>query len=274
VFRQTTRTSLDGFQLITSRGTRKYDEKNVPQNDVEWTIDLKAQMKEFLETPSSLDFDYGLHLLITLERGAFSEGDLTRMLDLAAMWDVCVPDVSEFHEAIGRKGSARVQLVLDRDALAAALATDGGIDSWAEPLAMAMPYSSTFPERRTFEARRETYTNAWRAWLHDQTGAIPARSALAMIERQRAPGSFAWVSGEGHPQLRWRLNAFVSGARQLHELMTTTQAPAKIGDAYGAMQEFWSQRLYVLAAGRWLLERASSARATLQVEFGEETITG
>ena len=273
VFRQTTRTSLDGFRLITSRGTRKYDEKNVPQNDFEWTIDLKAQMTEFLETPSSLDFDYGLHLVVTLERGAFSEGDLTRMLDIAAMWDVCVPDVSEFHEAIGRKGNARVQFVLDRDALVAALANDVGIDSWVEPLAMAMPYSSTFPERRTFDARRDTYANAWRAWLHERTATIPARSALAIIERQAEIGSFAWISGEGHPQLRRRLDAFVRGARQLHDLMTTAQAPEKIGDAYGALQQFWSQRLYVLAVGRWLLERTNNTRATLQVEFADTTVT-
>jgi len=274
VFKQTTRTSLDGFRLITSRGTRKYDEKNVPQNDFEWTVDLKAQMKEFLEKPSSLDFDYGLHLLVTLERGAFSEGDLARMLDLAAMWNLCVPDVSEFAEAIGRKGVARVQLVLDRDALVETLASDAGIDSWAEPLAMAMPYSSTFPERRTLEERRNAYANAWRAWLHDREATIPARSALAMIERQRAPGSFAWISGEGHPQLRRRLDAFVRGTRQLRQLMTTAQAPEKIGDAYGALQQFWSQRLYVLAAGRWLLDRSDGARATLQIEFEGETITG
>jgi len=276
VFKQTTRTSLDGFQLVTCRGTRSYDEKNVPQNDFEWTIDLKAQMKEFVEKPTTLDFDYGLHLMIELERGAFSEGDLARMLDLAAMWDVCVPDASEFHEAIGRKGSARVQLVFDRDVLAAALATDFDIDAWAEPLAMAMPYASTFPERRTFDARRATYANAWRVWLHGGTPAIQAASALAIVERQGGPGSFKWVSGEGHPQLRRRLDAFVSGARQLHELMTTAQPPETIGDAYAALQQFWSQRLYVLAVGRWLLDRAENAenaRATLQVEFGEGTLT-
>jgi hypothetical protein len=141
-------------------------------------------MKEFLAKPSTLDFDYGLHLMIELERGAFSEGDLARMLDLAAMWDVCVPDVSEFHDAIGRKGVARVQLVFDRDAVAAALAKDADIDQWAEPLAMAMPYSSTFPERRTFDARRATYANAWRVWLHGGTPAIKARRALAIVERQ------------------------------------------------------------------------------------------
>ncbi|MGZ8780293.1 MAG: hypothetical protein ACXW31_10230, partial [Thermoanaerobaculia bacterium] len=272
-FRQSTRTSLDGFRLITCRGTRKYDEKNVPRNDFEWTVDLKAQMKEFVAEPTSLDFDCGLHLMVSLERDAFSEADLVRMLDLAAMWNVCVPEASEFHDAIGRKVSARVQLVFDHDVLAAALAADAGIDAWAEPLAMAMPYS-TFPERHSFAARRQTYADAWRAWLHGGSAAIRATSALAFLERQAAVGSFAWVSGEGHPQLRRRLDAFLTGARLLHELMTTAQAPEKIGDAYAALQQFWSQRLYIAASGRYLLARAKEAGATpnvtLQVEFADE----
>lgn len=271
-FRQSTRTSLDGFRLITCRGTRKYDEKNVPWNDFEWTVDLKAQMKEFVAEPTSLDFDYGLHLMVSLERDALSERDLARMLDLAAMWNVCVPEATEFHDAIGRKCSARVQLVFDRDDLAAALAADAGIDAWAEPLAMAMPYG-TFPERHSFAARRQTYTDAWRAWLHGGTAAIKATSALAYLERQGAVGSFAWVSGEGHPQLRRRLDAFVNGTRLLYELMTTAQATEKIGEAYAALQQFWSQRLYVLAVGRWLLDRSENARGTLQVELAEETVT-
>ena len=273
VFKQTTRTSLDGFRLITCRGTRSYDEKNVPQNDFGWTVDLKAQMKEFVATPTSLDFDCGLHLVLELERGALSEGDLARMLDLAAMWDVCIPEASLFHDAIGRKGSARVQLVLDRDVLTAALAKDTDIDSWAEPLAMAMPYSSTFRERRTFEARRATYADAWRSWLHGGSPSVITASALTIMERQGGPGSFRWISGEGHPQLRRRLDAFVRGTRLLHALLTTAQPPEKIGEAYAELQQFWSQRLYVLAAGRWLLDRAENARATLQVEFADESVT-
>ena len=272
-FQQTTRTSLDGFRLITCRGTRKYEEKNVPQNDFTWTVDLKAQMKEFLERPSTLDFDYGLHLMIELERGALSAGDLARMLDLAAMWDVCVPEAALFDDAIGRKGFARVQLVFERDVLAAALAHDSGLDEWADPLAMAMPYSSTFPERSTHQARRALYADAWRAWLRGDTPVVRAANALAAVERQGAPGSFAWASGEGHPQLRSRLESFIRGARQLHEAMTTARPPEAIGDAYAALQELWSQRLYVLAVGRWLLDRAPDARATLQVEFEDTTVT-
>jgi hypothetical protein len=272
VFKQTTRTSLDGFHLITCRGTRSYEEKNVPQNDFTWTADLKAQMNEFLSRPTSLDFDYGISLVVELQRGAFSEGDLARMLDIAAMWDVCVPGIDEFREAIGRKGSARVQLLLDRDALTAALAKETDLDSWAEPLAMAMPYSSMFGERRTFDARRATYADAWRIWLHGGTPSVAPRSALAIVERQGGPQSFAWISGDGHPQLRRRLDAFVRGSRVLHELMTTPQPPGRIGEAYDGLQQFWSQRLYVLAAGRWLLDRAENARATLQVELGDGSV--
>ena len=55
--------------------------------------------------------------------------------------------------------------------------------------------------------------------------------------------------------------------------MTTANAPERIGDAFRALQQFWSQRLYVLAVGRWLLDRAPDARATLQVELADTTIS-
>lgn len=273
VFRRTTRTSLDGFRLITCIGTRAYEEKNVPQNDFEWTVDLKAQMREFLSAPTSRDFDYGLHLLARLERGAIGEGDVARMLDFAAMWNVRVPSASVFAEAVGKKGTLRVQLLFEREALTAALAQQTDLDSWAAPLAMAMPYMSTFPERRTFGARRDTYSSAWRTWLESGvTPPIDVQSGLSIFERQRGPGSFAWTAEEGHAQLRTRLESFVRGTRLLHQAMTSAQPPAAIGDAYDALSQFWSQRLYVAAAGRWLVER-SNVRGTLQVEYGETTLT-
>jgi hypothetical protein len=143
---------------------------------------------------------------------------------------------------------------------------------------MAMPYASTFPERRTFASRREVYGDAWRAWL---AGAPPAplktRSGLLLLEQRRLPGSFTWISGEGHPQLRARLNAFLRGARLLHDCMTTEAEPERIGAAYNALQQFWSQRLYIAACGRYLLDRAHDAgahvNATLQVEYDDGTIT-
>lgn len=275
-FRKTTRMSLDGaFKLITCSGARKYDEENVPGNDFEWTVDLKAQMNEFLAAPSTRDFEYGLHLLLTLERSAIGMDDLERMVDLAAMWDVCVPQIGDFADAIGRKGSLRVQLLFDHDALEKAVAHAGDAATWAAPLAMAMPFMSTFPERRTFAARRSTYTNVWQQWLHTgETADIRVNSGLTLFERHGGAGSFAWCAGPGHPQLRRRLDAFLSGVRQLHAAMTTPQAPSKIGDAYDALQQFWSQRLYVAAAGRWLLDRAAgNAKATLQVEFADTTVT-
>ena len=270
-----TRTSLDGgFKLITCTGTRKYDEKNVPQNDFEWTVDLKAQMQEFLANPTSRDFDYGLHLLMTIDRAAIREEDLERMLDLAAMWDVAVPPLADFAEAIGRKGSLRVQLTLDRDELAAAIAQDADVDSWAGPLAMAMPYMSQFAERRTFTARRDAYAGAWRHWLATgETGPVAVgHNALTFIEKNNKPESFAWTVGEGHAHLRRNLDAFIAGLRKLRAAMTTAQKPEAIGDAYDDLSRFWSQRLYVAAVGRWLVERGAT-HATLQVEYADTTVT-
>jgi hypothetical protein len=277
-FKQTTRTSLDGFRLITCQGARRYDEKQVPQNDFEWTVDLKAQMTEFRESPTTRDFDYGLHLAVTLERSAIREDDLERMLDFAAMWGVCTPPVSDFHEAIGRKGTMRVQLLLERDALAATLTKFGAIEEWADALAMAMPYASTFAERRSYVSRRDIYADAWRAWLHDPsfdaTALLRSRidSGLVLFEERALPGSFAWNSGAGHPQLRARLDAFMRGARRLLDAMTIAQAPEAIGTAYDGLQGLWSQRLYIAACGRYLVERAPAVKTTLQVEFADTTI--
>ena len=272
-FVQTTRTSLDGLKLITCLGARKYEEKNVPQNDFEWTVDLKAQMEEFRADPDSLDFRYGFHLTVMLERAAIGRGDIARMLDFASMWNARTGDAQSFAAAVGHKGTLRVQILLDHDALASVVAQDADLLSWAEPLAMAMPYLSTFPERRSFAARRDTYSAAWRAWL--ESGAIPVirtGTGLTVFERQNGPGSFAWTAGEGHSDLRERLQSFLTGVRRLHAVMATPQPPAAIGDAYDALQPFWSQRLSVAALGRWLCDRVP-ARATLQVEFGDETIT-
>ena len=274
VFRQTTRTALDGFRLVVSRGTRKYVEKGIPQNDFEWVVDLKAEMETFARKPTTLDFDYGLHLLVTLERKALRRSDLQRMLDFAAMWDVRVPPADELAEAIGRKGTLRVQLLFERDALVAALAQQPALTSWADPLAMAMPYLSRFPQRRTFDGRRAAYRDAWRAWL---TGApIPQfdfPNVLTAVEKEGGPASFRWTAGQGHPQLRSRLDEFLRGTRALHAAMTTELAPEAIGDAYNALQAFWSQRLYVAAAGRWLLDRAPSTTRSMQIDLGTETIT-
>jgi len=272
-FRMTTRESLDGFKLMTAQGTRRYDEKNVPQNDFEWVVDLKAQMNEYAAAPTSLDFDYGLSLLATIERGAIGDGDVARIADFAEMWGVCLPPLNAFADAVGKKGSLRVQLLVERDELIAAFAEDVDLASFAGPLAMAMPYSSTFPERRSHQSRFETYGAAWDAWLRNAPPrALSLTSGLAIIEKQGGAGSFAWITGEGHPHLRQNLESFARGARALHSLMTSAQPPEGIGNAYDALSAFWSQRLYVAAMGRWLVERGVS-KATLQVEFADQTVT-
>ncbi|HEX8169399.1 MAG TPA: hypothetical protein VF824_02535 [Thermoanaerobaculia bacterium] len=278
-FRQTTRTSLDGFHLVTCRGTRKYEEKNIPGNDFEWVVDLKAQMDEFRSQPTTLDFDYGLHLLVTLERDALSRDDLRRMLDFARMWDVCAADEATFADALGRKTTLRVQLTIDREALLPILtAFDADRTRWAEPLAVAMPYMSTFPERNDYAKRRETYAPAWHEWLRDRHVSFHATSGIQLLEERGLPGSFAWCSGEGHPHLADRLAAFMHGAALLREAMTHAQPVESIANAYASLQQFWTQRLYIAACGRYLLDRAAAVNAnvtrTLQADFDDVTVTG
>jgi hypothetical protein len=283
VFAQTTRTSLDGFSLITSKGTRRYDEKGFPQNNFEWVIDLKAQMKEFLAAPATVDFDYGLQYAVLLERNAISDDDIAQMLDLAAMWNIGVPDAATFGDAIGQKGTIRVQVLFERDALLAALGGFGGIASWAEPLASAMPYMTRFDERRTWNARAALYTDLFERWLAgesiDWVAALRSRlrNALLGIEARALPGSFVWTIGSGYVQLRARLESFLRGAASLHELMTTAREPSAIAAAYAQLEPFWSQRFYVAASGRYLITRAREAgvtpNVTVQVEYRDTTIT-
>ena len=266
VFHQSTRKSLDDFVLVTCRGTRRYSETHVPENDFEWIVDMKAQMNDFASAAMTRDFDYGLHYNVALERERLSHDDVRRVLDFGAMWDVRVPDTRVLEESIGRKSTLRVQLVFDRNELEATLSTvTPSLHAWAGPLAMAMPYMKSFEERNNFVNRREVYTEAWRTWLGGtdaRWGAFLGRqiqSGLILVEERRLPGSFAWTCGEGHAHLRENLTSFVRGAQSLHAAMTSDAAPEAIGTAYDALQRFWNQRLYIAASGRFLLDRAREA---------------
>jgi hypothetical protein len=164
--------------------------------------------------------------------------------------------------------------VFERDALEAAVGKPAFISSWATPLAMAMPYMGKFAERRTFAARGATYTSPWKAWLAGESNiALSLHTGITLFERQGGPNTFRWTSGEGHPQLRNRLESFVSGAQRLYDLMTTAQGPEAVTDAYQSMQQFWSQRLYIAAVGRWLLDRTPTTNRSLQIDLGTTTIT-
>lgn len=286
VFTQSTRTSIDGFQLVTSRGTRKYSEKGIPQNDFEWVVDLDAKMSEYRERPTSRDFDYGLQAAAILERRVLSEHDLARMLDFASMWTIHVPDAALFEEAIGRKGTFRVQFSLDREMLTTTLAAFGDAEDWAEPLAAALPYLRNFPERRTVGARTEVYREAWAEWIAGATRSRHhwsamlrpnLRSGIRLFENRALPGSFAWTVGEGHPRLRAQLDAFVRGARMLQDAMTNERAPSVIGEAHGFLEQGWSQRLTMAAMGRYLMLRAADANiipnVSFQAEFAGVSIT-
>ena len=283
-FRMTTRTSLDGFRLLTCRGTRKYSEQQVPENDFEWTVDLKAQMQDYRERPVTRDFDFGLHVAAFLERDSLERADLERMLDFAAMWGVAVPAAADLAEAVGRKATVEVELLFDRDELAKALAAaDQG--AWAEALAAAMPYMAGFPERSAFEARKRVYVGAWRAWLrgeeHPAAGwAAMLRpridSGLRLLEDRALPGSFAWTAGEGHVHLRDRLASFRRGLTSLEAAMRSDLPPAEIGAVWDALRSFWGQRLTIAATGNFLLAAARSAgvevNRAMRVELEETAI--
>jgi hypothetical protein len=280
-FRITTRTSLDGFQLSSARATYSYEEKSIPQNDFEWVVDFKADMSEFLEQAATSDFDYALQYVMKLERAVLREDDLDRMLDFAAMWNVSAPLPSTLAEAVGRSAKLQLQLRFDRIALekiTAELYDD--VTLWAGPLAAAMPWSSNFVERRDFRSRMQTYEDAWTRWLRGEEDAPELRrkirSGLVLFEERALPGSFAWTSGDGHPHLRRNLQAFLRGCRRLHVAMTNGRPPKELERIVANLEACWTQRLYLAASGRFLLDRAAISgarvRGSLRIDLDEETL--
>jgi hypothetical protein len=283
LLRLTTRTSIDGYRLLNYRGTQRYHERLIPQNDFEWIVDLRATMKEFVERPVTLDFDYSLRYFVTLERNLLTGDDLVRMLDFAAMWDIRTPDESVFSTAVGRKGVIRVQFRFDGADLADTLGARERSGDWTTSLAAAMPYASVFPERRSVEQRIATYRDVWDAWLDDPaadtSSILSARinSGLRLLEEPNLPGSFGWTVTTGHPQMRRRLEAFIRGAETLRAALTEPHPHETIASAYSALRQFWSQRLYVAASGHWLLAHAARAgvdvNRSIQIDLGDTTLT-
>lgn len=282
-FRRTIRRSLDGFQLVTCRATRKYSEQQIPENDFEWIVDLKAQMNEYREEAEGRDFDFGLHYSVILERDALDRDDLERMVDFGAMWGVRIPS-PELGTTLGTKATIRVELLFEGEDLRRILpASDQG--DWAEALAAAMPYMAGFEERRSFRARKQVYTPAWQEWLRGAShpaGEWAAmlrpriNSSLRTLEDRGLPGSFAWTSGEGHAHLRDRLESFCQGMRRLGAVMRSEASVDTIAEAWEGMQRGWGQRLTLAASGNVLLAAARQAgvlvHRSMRVDSGEHVI--
>ncbi|MFZ2492136.1 MAG: hypothetical protein WA208_11675 [Thermoanaerobaculia bacterium] len=285
VFRQATRTSIDGFSFVTSYGAHKYEEVNVPQNEIEWAIELKADSTEFLERPTTDTLDYGLHYQVELERRSLSLATLRRMVDFATMWDVAPSiDLRQFDIADGKAATVRIQLLFPRPELEATLraAKTGDAARWTAALAAATPYHDAYDERCDLARRREIYTPVWAAWLDDQDWKPELKrrlhSGLINFENRRLPLSFAWTV-EAHPHLRRNIDRFSTGAHRLLGLMTSASEPGELATAYAELQAMWSQRLYVAASGCYLLACARAAGVldrvgrTMRIDTRDQTLT-
>jgi len=279
VFRSTRRTSLDGHQLVTCRGTASYREQLIPQNDFEWMIELRATTGEYRLSPVTNDFRFSLRYTATLERESLTESDLERMLDFAAMWQIASGDAAAFRTLLGQSATVRVQFRLGGDDLLRALSAPSG--DWPAALAVAMPYANVFPERRTHAQRAAIYREPFAQWLanpeSDPRGFLPRiDSGLVLLEESNLPGSFGWTVTTGHPQLRRRLDSFERGIAMLHDAITTPRPPEVISVAWDLLRQFWGQRLYVAASGTWLLERAladgADVNRSIRIEAGGTTI--
>jgi hypothetical protein len=176
---------IDKRQRVAYDGMRNY-ESDWNGTTVKWTVDFKAEMKEFSKekAPTTCEFFYGLSLRWDWGEKSLSNDDLKRFLDHAAIWRVInrgsVGDaLAALSDRVGRKADVSLEVTIDHNALrfllplalnppeklltkGQELTGDRKIDYFgAKALAAAMAYNDTFAGRRDVKYRELLYTPLW-----------------------------------------------------------------------------------------------------------------
>jgi hypothetical protein len=292
-----TRTRLDvaGRKLIAFDGARSYTEKGVPQPDFTWVVDMKAEMAAYAEQPLTDQFDFGLHL--QLDFPSIRQKDAEKMADFAAMWRAISDDPAAAQEQLAAflaAGTAKgtLQLVFDEPSLSATLAgaDANDFDAYGQAFGAAMPYLDTFTTRRNHVLRRIAYGPLWAAhfaapaadlslsnWQNRVKHAI-TEGGLRNFETSGMPNTFPNMLVTQYPHVRAERATFADGAKRLLGAITNANSPDVIPKAYSALEQLWSQRPFVTAAGVYLIDLARKAGVlgavtrTLTVSRGEDTL--
>lgn len=196
-------------QRMAYDGMRSY-EGNWNGEVTKWTVDFKAEMKNFSRgaSPTTCEFFYGLSLRWDWGEKSLSETELKEYLDAAALWRVISPGgvgaaLAKLSDRVGKKADVSLEVTIDHNALRFLLplaanppesvvwdgkeATgDRKIDAFGvKALARAMPYNELYTGRRDIKHRETLYTPLWVSYFNSDTRPIGdfASEAARHIER-------------------------------------------------------------------------------------------
>jgi hypothetical protein len=291
-------------------GVREYKAKWFRKQEWHWSVDFKAQMKQFRPRAeaSTRDFEYGLALELDWIKPTPTA--CAECLDAAALWGALPAGASGARDqalALARKASeVRLELLLDHETLQAILPVDGLDDAAvSRAFAAAMPYKDS-PAHADPEARTRVYGDLWKAALTDSrkpgwhlddnldllaAGAVkrlqtlfPQEQGLARAEKDGAgrwKGDLTTFGGllfmNRSVFSAW--DDFRKGLALLAAAVSPggqEESPATVKEMFKLMETFWSQTHYVRAVGAYLLARAADkraeVRATLRIDHKESGV--
>jgi hypothetical protein len=188
--------TIDKRQRVAYDGMRSY-EGDWNGDTVKWTVDFKAEMKNFSAgtSPTTCEFFYGLSLRWDWGEKSLSEGELKTYLDNAAIWRVVSPGgveeaAAKLADRLGRKADVSLELTIDHNALRYLLplaanpseqifwdgkevSGDRKIDAFGvKALARAMPYNAEFAGRRHVNYREQLYAPLWTSYFNSDSRSI------------------------------------------------------------------------------------------------------
>lgn len=301
-----TQQDLQGDQRIAYRGLRGYDSEFFGKTD--WAVDFKAEMNKFVRNPTACDFEYGLNFRTSFEDKVKAK-DLRRMLDDALIWQVLTPgNVKEILKELedgglfNKNAQVSVELNIKDQTFKKLLAGVAGADNQSfanNAFAMAMPYNEQFPTRADqLGNRRAAYESLWKFYfenpdLEKSDYASKASSfirsltdledeqELALREKNAVFfDTFAQqiLKNDGRV-IRSHWLRFIEGLKTLNNAIGGCTQHKAIEDAFNAMSPFWSQSLFVRAAGAYLTKLAvnngfiSEINRSCSIIFADKTFT-
>jgi hypothetical protein len=262
-------------------GARSYSGSWIGE-EIQWGVDLKADMQDYAAEPLVDDFSFGVHLLWTVDQKRLSGSELEGWLDAAVVWRVCresdVPDLrGRLSAMLGRHATLNIQVTCSNEVLRALLPrlATAPVREFAPALAAAMPWMKLSEARSSAGERRRLYAPLWTLYLEkpdrsqadfaaaaEQHVQAEGRPELRLAERTPSgtnPFSFAGLT-QINGDTRGACQAFTRGCNILHTaILSRARNEKTIDKAVSAMNDLWAQSHHVRAIGVYLLDAAERA---------------
>lgn len=260
-----------------------------------WTVDFSADMPQWVPTPSTKDYKYGLSLSWILHDNDVKNEELLAYLDYALIFGaVRRVDRSAVMEALTPNDTPLesmkmiVDLRFSHTQLLKMLAVPN--ETWLElmigSMAKAMPYTDRVEMRSQPLKRQAFYRHMWKKYFEDRKCTFYevkqyGRDELKMLKRDphkvgkyvfgdpdrvyQNPISFAGQvayhgkTGSNYSGIVRSWEMFSKGLRDLNEAMNASNGPRMLEDIFEALCAYFNQYLYVRAAGIFLIELARAA---------------